>query len=194
MTATAPSADDGKAKKSTLTGIKNDSLEKVFIVGMPGSGKTFWGCMLNKKLKLPAYDLDTLIEGITEKSIVEIFAEDGEEYFRKAETNMLHLFAEKNQFILSTGGGTPCYNNNMQWMNKNGITIWINEPIEVLHQRLITEKEQRPLMQNMDDSSLKTYLQQKLEERQHFYELATYKITGNNISETNFTEIIKRHA
>src|SRR5215210_6739890 len=91
---------------------------KIFLIGMMGSGKTYWAEKLKKNLKIPAYDLDSLIEMMEEKTVSEIFEEDGEEYFRKSESKMLHLFAEKKHYILSCGGGTACYNDNMKWMNK----------------------------------------------------------------------------
>src|SRR3954454_1788630 len=113
------------------TGAEASAETKVFLVGMMGSGKSYWAQKLKKKLKVPAYDLDALIEMMEEKTVGEIFEEDGEEYFRKAEAKMLRLFSEKKQFILSCGGGTACYNDNMEWMNKQGITIWLNEPVEI---------------------------------------------------------------
>src|SRR3954466_2665456 len=127
----------------------NTTAPKIFLIGMMGSGKSYWAEKLKKKLKVPAYDLDALIEMMEEKSVQEIFAEDGEEYFRKAEAKMLRLFAEKKQFILSCGGGTACYNDNMKWMNKQGITIWIDEPVEVLSERLSKEKSHRPLIKDL---------------------------------------------
>ncbi len=179
--------DNISAKKKTLAC-------KVFLIGMPGAGKTYWSNILKKKLKLPVYDLDTVVEVMDDRSIPEIFSDEGEDYFRKAETKMLHLFSEKKQFILATGGGAPCYNNNMQWMNKNGVTIWINEPIEVLCNRIESEIGQRPLLNNSKDEELKKVLEEKLQERLPFYEMAAYKLCGTNITESNFVEIIKQHA
>jgi shikimate kinase len=159
-----------------------------------GSGKSFWAEKLKKKLKVPAYDLDSLIEMMEERSIKEIFEEDGEEYFRKAEAKMLRLFSEKKQFILSCGGGTACYNDNMKWMNKNGITIWIDEPIETLSDRLSKEKSHRPLIKDLDDEGLNNFLQKNLQERSVFYDQSAYRLNGEKLSESAFTKIIKDHA
>src|SRR3954452_23429633 len=90
-----------KATTKDLTGPDNTTQHKIFLIGMMGAGKTFWAEKLKKRLKVPAYDLDALIEMMEEKSIQEIFAEDGEEHFRKAEAKMLRLFSEKKQFIVS---------------------------------------------------------------------------------------------
>jgi shikimate kinase len=141
---------------------------KVFLLGMMGAGKTHLCKLLAKKLKVGGYDLDTLIEAMDERAVCEIFAQDGEEYFRKQETKMLKLFGEKKAFVLATGGGTPCFFDNMQWMNKQGITIWIDEPVDILVERLIPEKAQRPLIANFSDEQLKRFLENKLAERKGF--------------------------
>lgn len=166
---------------------------KIFVIGMMGSGKSFWTKKLSKKLKVGGYDLDFLIESHEEKTIPEIFAEDGEEYFRKAESKILKWFGEKKAFVLATGGGTPCFHDNMNWMNKNGITVWIDEPIEVLAKRLEPEKAHRPLIRELSDAELKTFLANKLAERTPFYQQATYHLQGNAISDAGFAEIIKKH-
>ena len=174
--------------------IKSSAHLRVFLIGMMGSGKSYWAEKLKKQLKVPAYDLDSLVEMMEEKTIAEIFAEDGEDYFRKAEAKMLRLFAEKKQFILSCSGGTPCYKDNINWMNKQGITIWIDEPIETLVGRLATEKAHRPLIKDLSDDELSDFLSKKLQERVDFYNQSTYRITADNLKESTFTKIIKEHA
>lgn len=178
--------------KSSPAGSTNQP--KIFLIGMMGSGKSFWAEKLKKKLKVPAYDLDALIEMMEEKSIKEIFEEDGEEYFRKAEAKMLRLFAEKKQFILSVGGGTACYNDNMKWMNKQGITIWIDEPVETLSERLSKEKSHRPLIKDLDDDGLNSFLERLLDERAPFYDQSAYKLSGERLSESSFSKILQEHA
>jgi shikimate kinase len=159
-----------------------------------GSGKSYWCKKISKKLKTRAYDLDALIEAAEEKTVSEIFAEDGEEYFRKAEARLLRWFGQKKAFVLATGGGTPCFNDNMQWMNKNGITVWIDESVDVLVERLQTEKAHRPLIKDLSNEQLNNYLIQKLQERQTFYSNATYHLKGKQISDHSFAEIINKHA
>jgi shikimate kinase len=167
---------------------------KIFLIGMMGSGKSYWAEKLKKKFKIPAYDLDGLVEMMEEKTISEMFAEDGEEFFRKAEAKMLRMFKEKKQFILSCGGGTPCFADNMNWMNKNGITIWLDEPVEVLAERLSAEKGNRPLIKDLEDDELKIFLSAKIAEREFFYNMALHRLSGNNLNETAFAQIIKQHA
>jgi shikimate kinase len=183
-----------KATVKDETGDATPNQHKIFLIGMMGSGKSFWAEKLKKKLKVPAYDLDALVEMMEEKSIQEIFAEDGEEYFRKAEAKMLRLFGEKKQFIVSCGGGTACFNDNMKWMNKQGITIWIDEPVEILSQRLAKEKAHRPLIKDLDDEGLDQFLEKKLQERAPFYEQSTYRLSGDKLNETGIVKIVKEHA
>ncbi len=185
------------AKKPAKALSKNSvatSQSKIFFIGMMGAGKSYWAEKLKKKLKVPAYDLDALVEMMEEKTIKEIFEEDGEDYFRKAEAKMLRLFGEKKQFILSVGGGTACHNDNMQWMNNHGITIWLDEPIETLVERLSKEKSHRPLIKDLDDEMLNKFLTSKLEERSTFYEQAAHRLGGKELSENTFAKLIKEHA
>ena len=167
---------------------------KLFLIGMMGSGKTYWAEKLKRKLKIPAYDLDALVEMMEEKTVAEIFEEDGEEYFRKTEARMLRLFSEKKQFILSCGGGTPCYHDNMKWMNKHGITLWLDEPVETLAKRLSKGKSHRPLIRNLDEADLKEFLNKKLEERATFYNEAAYRLNEEELNENAFTKILKEYA
>lgn len=167
---------------------------KLFLIGMMGTGKTYWCKKLAKKLKVGGYDLDFLIESHEERTIAEIFAENGEAYFRRAESKILHWFREKKAYVLATGGGTPCYHENMQWMNEQGITIWIDEPVDTLLQRLKPEKQHRPLIKDLSDEELKQFLTEKLVQRYPFYHQATYHLKGDAISDAGFAKIIKQHA
>lgn len=167
---------------------------KLFLIGMMGTGKTYWCKKLAKKLKVGGYDLDFLIESHEERTIAEIFAENGEAYFRRTESKILHWFREKKAFVLATGGGTPCYHENMQWMNEQGITIWIDEPVDTLLQRLKPEKQHRPLIKDLSDEELKQFLTEKLVQRYPFYHQATYHLKGDAISDAGFAKIIKQHA
>jgi len=150
-----------------------ESIMKIFLMGLMGCGKSYYAKLLAEQLKVTSYDVDFLVESNEEKTISEIFEEDGEAYFRKKEAEILRWFAEKKKFIAATGGGTPCFHDNMQWMNQQGITIWINEPIEVLAKRLETEKEHRPLISGLSDDELKSFLKKQFKERMDFYMRAT---------------------
>ncbi len=166
---------------------------KLFLLGMMGVGKSYWKKKLSAKMKVGGYDLDFLVESHEEKTISEIFAEDGEEYFRKSEAKVLRWFAEKKAFVLATGGGTPCFHENMKWMNEQGITVWIDEPVAVLAERLKTEKEHRPLIRNLSDTELAGYLTEKRNERLPFYQQATHHIQTENINDAWFAKLITKH-
>ncbi len=167
--------------------------EKVFLIGMMGSGKSYWTKKISKWIKSAGYDLDTLIEMNEEKTISEIFREDGEEYFRKTETKLLKWFKEKKKYVLATGGGTPCSQDNMNFMKKEGVVIWLDESIDVLTQRLLAEKAHRPLIASIEDTELVEFLQNKILERTPFYQQAHYRLSSDQITEAGLKKIIQKH-
>ena len=155
---------------------------KIFLIGFMGSGKTHWGRLLAGKLQLPFYDLDTVITEKEKKSISDIFAEKDEEYFRYKEKEVLEeLVNEHEHFIISTGGGTPCFFNNIEFMKKSGRVVWLNTSIETLKQRLIKERMSRPLIRNIGESELKAYIIRKLSERKLYYEQADVMVNEESI-------------
>jgi shikimate kinase len=166
---------------------------RYFIIGFMGSGKTYWGKQWSEVSKLPFFDLDEEIEKKEGKSIAAIFAEKGEAAFRKMETDMLASFFEKDGFILSCGGGTPCFHKNMKRMNEEGVTIYLESTVEELVQRLHVEKETRPLIAGMNDEVLSEFISHKLSERTPFYHLAMYHLPTRFMSNDNFQKILRRH-
>jgi len=168
--------------------------EKIFLIGMMGSGKTFWTKKIAKWIKSAGYDLDELIELIEEKTISEIFEEDGEDYFRKSEAKILRWFKEKKKFVLATGGGTPCFQENMNWMKKEGTVIWLDESLEILVQRLAAEKAHRPLIAHLSNEEIAQFIQQKLVERHAYYQQANYRLTSDQITEVGLKKLIQKHA
>ncbi len=165
---------------------------RIFLIGMMGSGKSYWMQQLSGQLNIHGYDLDALIETACHSSISKIFEEHGEPFFRENETAVLRSFAAKENFILATGGGTPCFNDNMRWMNANGITVWIDEPVDILAERLVPEKPHRPLIAGMADEQLPEFLQQKRNERTSFYSQATFHIQ-HPVTKDSFTSIINQY-
>lgn len=165
---------------------------KLFLIGMMGSGKSYWSKIIAHQLQLKYYDLDTVIENNCSQTIGSIFEQLGEVYFREQERIALHTFEHQQNFVLATGGGTPCFNNNMQWMNEQGITIFIDEPIDVLVSRLKKEKEHRPLIKQLDDADLTNFLTQKLAERKAFYNQAKFKVNSEILSTEVIFEMVNR--
>jgi shikimate kinase len=147
---------------------------KIYLIGFMGSGKTHWGKLLSQKLNLPFFDLDEQVVSQEGKPIADIFADSGEEYFRLLEKDTLHIISESHDsFVMACGGGSPCYFNNIDYMNRQGTTVWINTPIEVLYQRLIGEKEKRPLIRGLSDEQLRGYIIKKFSDRKIYYEQAS---------------------
>ena len=168
--------------------------ERIFLIGMMGSGKSHWLKQMAKWNKSVGYDLDALIEMNEEKTITEIFNEDGEAYFRKVESKILRWFKEKKKYIVATGGGTACAQENMDWMKKEGIVIWLDESVDVLVKRLSTEKANRPLIAHLSDQELAAFLEQKLVERHPFYKQADYRLSSDQINESGLKKLIQKHA
>ncbi len=159
---------------------------RVFLIGFMGSGKTHWGRQLASKLQIPFFDLDELISQGENKTITEIFSESGEEYFRMRERETLSsIIDEYPSVVLSTGGGTPCFFNNIEKMKKYGIVVWLNTEVEVILQRLMKEKEKRPLIRDIPDEELKTYIIRKLNKRRMYYELANVVLDNESDISTN---------
>lgn len=142
-----------------------------------GSGKTHWGRILSEKLGIRFFDLD---EQVTEQagcSIAEIFEKEGEEAFRLMEKDALHIITESQEsFVMSCGGGTPCYFNNIEYMNQAGTTVWINTPLDILFERLVQEKAERPLIRELADEQLKAFIHKKFASRKIYYEQAAVTI------------------
>ena len=165
---------------------------RIFLVGFMGSGKTHWGKQLAKQLTVPYYDLDDVISAQENKSVSQIFAESGEETFRVKEREVLESLIDENEtMVLSTGGGTPCFFNNIERMKKYGVVVWLNTHVEVLLTRLKNEKTSRPLIKNVPDGDLRTYIVRKLNERRIYYEQADVIIDNeDSISVNEFIQMI----
>lgn len=164
---------------------------KIFLIGFMGSGKTYWGHQLSQKLGIPFFDMDEQVVAHEGKTIVDIFSEKGEEYFRMLETDVLHIITESHEnFVIACGGGSPCYFNNIEYMNNAGITVWINTPIETIFQRLIKEKEKRPLIKALTDEQLKAYINKKFADRKIYYDQAAITIDEEPLQLDKLVEMI----
>lgn len=152
--------------------------KSVFLIGFMGVGKTTLGKKIANKSGLPFIDLDKEIETAFEMSINSIFDKYGETFFRKEETKMLKKVIEENQhFIISVGGGLPCFNNNMELMNRAGLTCYLHRPARELYQRLRNSKDERPLLRELNDEELLNFIEDKLLEREVFYKQASLVVT-----------------
>lgn len=145
---------------------------KVFLIGFMGSGKTYWGKIWAQHYGLTFYDLDAIIEEKEGRSIAAIFEKEGEEYFRKIETMALQQFSKVENAIVACGGGAACFNNNMPWMNEKGTTVYLSASPQYILSRVKEEKDKRPLINKMNEVELLFFIEQKLKEREPFYNQA----------------------
>jgi shikimate kinase len=159
-------------------------MSKVILIGYMGSGKSVIGKKLAVLIGVDFRDLDDLIEKKMELPVEKIFSSKGELYFRKLEQELfLELLQTKNNLIISTGGGTPCYFNNHELLNsQNVVSIYLKASIDTLFNRLINDKQKRPLIASLDDSEIKEYIAKHLFERNYYYNQATYivDVDGKN--------------
>ncbi len=133
-------------------------------------------------MDLKFIDLDREIEKDQGLTIEQIFLESGEKGFRKIEKRVLHQYNKSDRFVLACGGGTPCFEDNMEVMNASGTTILLDVPNGVLVSRLINSKQKRPLIENMNEKELRKYIVSKLAEREQYYKKAKIKIDPLNTS------------
>ncbi len=147
-------------------------LERIYLIGFMGSGKSTIGKLLAEHLSWSFVDLDTLIEQTQKRTIALIFEQEGEDSFRKYETTALQKIKTKNKVVIATGGGAPCYNNNMEEMNKTGITVYLKLAANKLSERLYPIKDSRPLIANKTKTDLLDFINYKLPQREIIYNKA----------------------
>lgn len=167
-------------------------MAKIFITGYMGSGKTTAGRKLAADLGYEFIDLDHFIESQYQQNIPEIFAAKGEGEFRVMEHNALKKVMEKNDAIISCGGGTPCYFDNMELMNNNGITIYLKMSVNALVSRLLNAKEKRPLIIGKTEPELHAFITQQLEKREDFYHKAQFIVKGKNLDVGELAAFIRQ--
>lgn len=152
---------------------------RIIIIGYMGAGKTTVGKALANSLQLPFYDLDWYIEGRMRKTVAQLFAERGEEGFRQVERNMLHEVAEFENVVISCGGGTPCFFDNMEYLNAQGETIYLKATPEVLYKHLQMGKTVRPLLRDKTPEETLDFINSQLAHREPFYNKAHHTLDVN---------------
>lgn len=163
-----------------------------FLIGFMGSGKSTLGNQLAQLLHVDFFDLDKYIEHETRKSIQTIFETEGEEVFRKYESKYLkHIISTTSQAVISTGGGTPCFYNNLTMMQNSGIVIYLKQSTITLAKRIYFSKTNRPLIKNMSEEDLICWIEKKIQEREKYYNKANLIIEANNINAENLIRYLK---
>lgn len=151
-------------------------MRRIILIGYMGSGKTTVGKALSKETGMMFYDLDWYIESRMRKTVAQIFAEKGEEGFRKIEHSMLHEVAEFEDVIISCGGGTPCFFDNIDYINQQGEVVYLKATPEVLYRHLLMGKVERPLIKNKTPEELVAYITEQVAKREEFYNKARYTL------------------
>lgn len=155
---------------------------KIFLVGLPGSGKTTLGRQLASRLGILFYDLDAEIEKSTGMQVKDIFKVHGEDQFRHMESRLLKAFgALPGEFVVATGGGAPVFFDNMKWMNDHGITIFLDVPAREIARRISTSHTERPLLAKLTPDELKDQIEFMRSQRMTFYKQASLCVSGTAI-------------
>ena len=162
---------------------------KIILVGYMASGKSTIGKLLSESLHIPFYDLDDLIENNLNLKINEVFEQKGELFFRKLEHQLfVELLENDEDIIISTGGGTPCYFNNHELLQKEDVvSIYLKASIDTLFNRLVDEKHKRPLIAHLNKEETKEFIAKHLFDRSFYYNQATFKV---NVDTKSIDEIV----
>jgi shikimate kinase len=164
---------------------------KIFLIGFMGSGKTTLGRKLASRMNYEFIDLDHKLEQQVELSIAEYFSFFGEDSFRKLEKEILRKTQYPENVVISTGGGLPCFFDNMDWMKANGKVVYLNLSPKTLADRLEAGKEERPLLQDKHGEALVTFIEKKLEEREPFYSQANIIADGLSLTAERLEMILE---
>ncbi len=151
----------------------------ISLIGMPASGKSTWGLKLAQELHYPFLDLDTYITRQKGKTIAQIFEAEGESVFRQIEQEaLLEVFQSHKQLVLATGGGTPCFYDNIQTINEHSISVHLQVPLPILAQRLLADSaSHRPLYAHRSPADLLNFLEALWQKRAPYYRQAKFCLT-----------------
>ncbi len=162
-------------------------MRRLILIGMPGAGKTYWAQVWGEASGTNVLDLDAEIERITGTSIPAIFAAQGEAGFRKIEQQVLQqVLVQPGNWILATGGGTPCFENNLPLLLEAGTVVYLEVPIPELVRRIRAQRGQRPLLNSLSEVALATRLSQLLTDREPFYRQAHQALPVEGLSAATF--------
>ena len=156
-------------------------MQPIFLIGYMGCGKSTMGRAVSQLTGVSFIDLDNYIEGRYHMSVKEIFAKHGEEGFRDIERRMLQEVADFEDVIVACGGGTPCFFDNMEYMNAHGTTVFLNTPIPRLHSRLMRGRHKRPLIANKSDEELLEFIKKALADRWEHYAKAQIEFSSERL-------------
>ena len=167
-------------------------MKRIYLIGYMGAGKTTLGKSLSQRMNLNYIDTDHFIENRYRKKISDIFATEGEERFREIEHRILCEISEFEDVVISTGGGLPCFHENMAIMNNTGTTVYLEAPVEELAIRLNLSKNVRPVLEKRSGSELEVFIIENIKVRKQFYELAKVRFsTAQTVTEKDIESLAK---
>ena len=154
-------------------------MKKIILIGYMGSGKSLLGKSIAETLGIRFINSDSEIEHQTGMSVGQLFEQFGENHFRNLEKEYLSNFNAEGSFVLATGGGTPCYNNQMDFLNTMGTTVYLKCSNDILFSRLKNERDHRPLIAGLSDEELRESIDVRMKQRESIYTLAHLTISEN---------------
>jgi shikimate kinase len=161
---------------------------RIYLIGFMGAGKTHWGKIWAEQLQLKFIDLDEVVEKRAGLSIDEIFSIHGESVFRSIEQVCLLETADDCDFLCALGGGTPCHENNMEWINEHGISVWLDVGAEILATRIDADRKQRPLLNGKEGEVLLNHITVMLNLRKEFYQKALIRLEADQLHTASLTD------
>ncbi len=165
----------------------------IFLIGFMGSGKSHWGRIWSEEMHLPFMDLDHEIEAAEGMSVEDIFKKKGEDGFREAEKHHLRKIKNNVGLLVACGGGAPCFSENMTWMLKNGVVIYLKASPQYLLDRVIEEIPKRPLLKEINKAELLFFIQKKLEERKPVYNRAQIILDAKTLTKERLSETLQEY-
>ncbi|MCJ8167196.1 AAA family ATPase [Pontibacter sp. E15-1] len=167
----------------------------IFLVGMMGSGKTTLGRQLAAQLQHPFVDLDTFLEQREGRTIAQLFAQEGQERFRALERQALEaVVREHAQAVVSTGGGAPCFFDNMEYMSRHGKTFFLDVPVAEICKRLsASDLQVRPLLAGKTEEEVMLFLVETLNHRRQFYQRADATVQGAGITSAQLEQLLNNN-
>ncbi len=165
---------------------------RVFLIGFMGSGKSTIGKKLATKAGLKFIDLDNEIENLMGFSIQDAFALKGEEFFREQEVKALKRCLNENDALISVGGGTPCFGENIQLMLNAGVVIYLKMTKKDLNHRLSQNRGNRPLLLSLNENELEAYINTTLDNRENYYNLADITVSGKDFNAKKYNELTEQ--
>ncbi|HLN53708.1 MAG TPA: shikimate kinase [Lentimicrobium sp.] len=165
----------------------------VFLIGYMGSGKSTAGKKLANRLKFDFVDVDAAIEQMTGKPVAKIFSDEGEDQFRQLEHSIIKSLTARKNVVIATGGGAPCFFDNIQLMNSKGVTVYLKMAPGALAKRIIESKSERPLLKYVANEDLPAYINIHLQQREVYYKRAEIVVDGENLKIDELSQLVLKY-